>query len=89
MAEQRVRQALDHAGLHDVEVRHECVGSEQHAMAVAFRGSPTVLVNGRDPFGDGGAVGLACRRYATEHGVDGAPSVTQLAAAFASGTVAR
>lgn len=47
----------------------------------SFRGSPTVLVDGRDPFADGGeAFGLACRVYPTEEGPAGSPTVAQLRA---------
>jgi hypothetical protein len=46
---------------------------------VGFRGSPTVLVDGRDPFADRQApVGLSCRVYSTPEGLAGAPTVAQL-----------
>ena len=45
-----------------------------------MHGSPTLLVNGRDPFARAGTgPALACRRYRAEDGsLDGAPSVTAL-----------
>jgi hypothetical protein len=51
---------------------------------VGFRGSPTVLVDGRDPFLDRDSpVGrLACRVDRTEDGLAGAPTVDQLVAAL-------
>ncbi len=53
--------------------------AEQHG----FRGSPTVLVDGVDPFADPDApVGLSCRVYATETGYAGSPSLDQLRAAL-------
>jgi hypothetical protein len=53
---------------------------------IGFSGSPTVLVDGRDPFAAGSArAGLTCRRYRTERGVEGAPSVAQLRAVIAGG----
>ena len=49
----------------------------------AHRGSPTVLVDGVDPFGDdAGAVGLSCRLYRTDAGLVGAPTVDQLVSAL-------
>ncbi len=51
----------------------------EKAEAVGFRGSPTILIDGVDPFSDPTApVGLACRIYFTDAGHEGAPSVAQL-----------
>ncbi len=83
LAEQRARAALANVGRDDVTVALECVRSDDDAVQLAFRGSPTVLVNGHDPFRDPvGAIGLSCRRYLTEQGIEGVPSVGQLAAAI-------
>lgn len=55
------------------------VETEQDARRLGFTGSPTVLVNGTDPFAVAGAVpALACRVFATPTGLAGAPSVDQL-----------
>ena len=79
LAAQRVRAAFANIGRRDIAVVLECVRNGNEAELLAFRGSPTVLVNGRDPFADpAGAVGLSCRRYPTEEGIEGAPSVGQL-----------
>ena len=60
-------------------VRFEKVDTFEKAESVGFRGSPTILIDGVDPFADSDApIGLACRIYTTELGHDGAPSVTQL-----------
>ena len=84
LAEQRARAALDNIGRRDVTLIRECVRSADDAVRFAFRGSPTVLVNGHDLFPDpGGAISLSCRRYLTEQGIEGAPSVAQLTAALA------
>jgi hypothetical protein len=57
------------------------VGTPEEAEAGPFRGSPTVLVNGRDPFADTDSpVGFSCRVYRTEGGLAGAPTVEQLVA---------
>ncbi|MFQ5555524.1 MAG: thioredoxin family protein [Acidimicrobiia bacterium] len=51
-----------------------------------FRGSPTLLIDGADPFADDTApVGLTCRVYLTDQGAAGSPSVSQLRAALAAG----
>jgi hypothetical protein len=48
-----------------------------------FRGSPTVLVDGRDPVLDRDApVGLSCRVYRTVDGLAGSPTLEQLVAAL-------
>lgn len=64
-------------------VRHRLVRTPEEAEASGFRGSPTVLVDGRDPFARGDEpVGLSCRIYQTPDGPAGAPSFAQLAAAL-------
>lgn len=53
--------------------------AEQHT----FRGSPTVLIDGVDPFADPDTpVGLSCRVYETETGLGGSPSLGQLRTAI-------
>ncbi|MGH8775740.1 MAG: hypothetical protein ACRDWI_11380 [Jiangellaceae bacterium] len=48
-----------------------------------FHGSPSVLVDGRDPSSHGDQpVGLACRVYQTPEGPAGAPTIDQLRAAL-------
>jgi hypothetical protein len=85
VAEERVRAALAKLDRRDITVVLECVRSSAEAEQLAFRGSPTVLLNGHDPFADpGGPIGLSCRCYLTEDGMEGAPSVGQLAAALAA-----
>lgn len=61
----------------DIELEH--VDSEEAAQRVGFRGSPTILVDGRDLFStDGTAIGLSCRRYLTPAGVTGCPTLRQI-----------
>lgn len=80
-AEQRLVEALERLGRRDVAVARRKVTSREEAHDVGFTGSPTVLVDGRDPFADPrGPVGLACRLYATRDGAQGAPSVDDLVA---------
>ena len=64
----------------DVPVTTRLVGSEAEAVARGMSGSPTLLVDGADPFAGSGAAGLSCR-------IDGVPSVERLRAALAPGRV--
>jgi hypothetical protein len=61
--EVRLREALAVAGL-DVSPRYVNVTTSEDAERLRFRGSPTVLVNGVDPFADDAApVSLSCRVF--------------------------
>lgn len=84
VARQRLNEALAVAGLTDtVEVTYQAVETPEEAERVGFRGSPTILIDGRDPWADEDApVGLSCRIYRTEHGAEGSPSGAQLAEAL-------
>lgn len=63
----------------DLAVSHERVETPEEAERLGFRGSPTVLVNGHDPFATGDEpAGLACRVYPTPDGYRGAPTRWQL-----------
>ena len=56
------------------------VESADEAQRLGFRGSPTILVDGRDPWADSDApVGLSCRVFQTDSGLAGLPSDAQLA----------
>ena len=60
-------------------IQYRLVESQEDAEQLGFTGSPTVLVDGVDPFAIAGAlVGLACRVYLTAAGREGAPSIEQL-----------
>ena len=67
-----------------VRIEMQLVETPEEAAAVGFRGSPTVLINGVDPFADPNTTAagtLACRVYQTE---DGSPTVEQLRHALAA-----
>lgn len=65
----------------DVTVEHRLVESIEEAERLGFHGSPSILVDGVDPFADPDAgVGLSCRLYQTPEGAAGAPSLQQLRA---------
>ena len=82
-AESAVRAAVELLGIGDLDVVVRVLASEEEAAAVPFAGSPTILIEGRDPFPSAGTTtDLACRIYPTPAGLRGAPSVDQLVAAF-------
>lgn len=82
-AERRVVAALQEAGLQGVEVDLEKVDSQQQAEELGFAGSPTILVDGQDPFAGGDEpFGLACRVYQTPNGPAGSLPTEQLEAAL-------
>ena len=71
----------------DAKVRYQLIDTPEAAAEQGFRGSPTVLVDGRDPFADRDApIGLACRIYQTETGPAGSPSLAQLERALHAGS---
>lgn len=74
----RLREALALAGIRAQVLLVE-VTTPEDAERLRFRGSPTVLVDGRDPFADeSDPVGLSCRVFRTPVGLRGAPTVEQL-----------
>ena len=55
------------------------ITSEQHAKERGFTGSPTILLNGADPFAQPDArVALSCRLYPTPRGFSGVPALRDL-----------
>lgn len=70
----------------DLVIERQIVDTPETAERLGFRGSPTILVDGADPFASLDApVGLSCRVYATETGVRGSPSLEQIRAAIEAG----
>lgn len=64
-------------------LEYERVETAKDAARLGFVGSPTMLVDGIDPFATGdAATGLACRLYATDEGPRGAPTEAALRAAI-------
>jgi hypothetical protein len=84
LAEERLDDALAAAGQGGRPVEIVRVDDAAPGDRALFLGSPTLLVDGVDPFAPEGARGpiMGCRMYATEAGPDGAPSVAQLADAL-------
>lgn len=68
----------------DATVDYELIDSYDQAMERGFIGSPTLLVNGADPFGDKDSLpGLSCRIYQTDAGPAGSPTIHQVRQAIA------
>jgi hypothetical protein len=79
IAEERVRTVIADHGL-DADVVYQLVESPEDAEKYRFHGSPTLLIDGVDPFAtDDTTVGFTCRVYRTEAGAAEAPSVEQIA----------
>jgi len=80
LLEERLREALDL--LHDPSaVEHLRVEGQEEAERLGFAGSPSVLVDGTDPFrSPTDAAGLTCRVYPTPDGPAGSPTLDQLVA---------
>lgn len=79
----RLTEALERVGVaatHDERV----VAADDDAIELGFGGSPTILIDGRDPFPADSANALTCRLYPTPSGWQGAPTVDQLVEVLAS-----
>ncbi len=84
VARQRLAEAL--AGRDDVTVEPRVISTPAEAGRYGMRGSPTILINGRDPFAEPGTpASLSCRLYRDADGrAQGAPSAGQLREALAA-----
>ena len=77
---ERLRRALDDTGHATTPVDVRSMTAEAVAGAPEFAGSPTILIDGVDPFAEqaSGSGAFSCRVYRGETGLSGAPSVEQL-----------
>ncbi len=76
--EERLRHVLDLLGS-AATVEHCLVDTQEAADLYGFAGSPSILLDGRDPFRTTTETfGLTCRVYSTPEGPAGAPTVEQL-----------
>jgi hypothetical protein len=67
----------------EASVTYKLVETQEDAERLAFRGSPTLLIDGVDPWDSLEApVGLSCRVYRSEVGFSGTPTETQVEAAL-------
>lgn len=75
----RLREALDDVGLVATRFRTTVIDTLNQAEERGFVGSPTVLINGRDPFlAPGVQPAVACRRYSGGSGAVGVPPLREL-----------
>jgi hypothetical protein len=75
----RLREALDDVGLTRVSFRTGVIKTLEQGAGRGFVGSPTILIDGRDPFPSPGAQpAVACRMYAGVTGAVGFPPLREL-----------
>ncbi|MFD0364337.1 alkylmercury lyase family protein [Nocardia sp. GCM10030253] len=81
--EHRIRQVTA-SQIGDVEIIHHVIDDPADAATAGMTGSPTLLVDGRDPFATPGLIpSLSCRLYRREDGgLEGPPSIAALRAAL-------
>lgn len=83
LAGRRLRESLDALGLRDVLIDEVLVSSASEAVGLPFAGSPTIAVDGEDLFPSrANLLGLACRVYATDAGLAGSPTRSQITQAL-------
>ncbi|RGC68384.1 hypothetical protein C5N14_14230 [Micromonospora sp. MW-13] len=83
LAKERLREALTVVGRLDLQVGLRPVETDEQARKLGFPGSPTIRINGRDPFPTADDVGsLSCRVYSTPEGLAGSPTLDQLVQAL-------
>ncbi|GGY50008.1 hypothetical protein [Streptomyces omiyaensis] len=81
----RLRQALDELGLNDLAFNTRVIAEQAGAEAACFTGSPTILIDGHDPFAEPGRTpALGCRLYRTPDGLAGVPTADQVRQALTS-----
>lgn len=81
-ARQRLREALRAVDV-SATVRETEVSTAEAAGGAGMRGSPTLLIDGHDPFpGGDDTASLSCRLYRVNGTIDGAPTVDQIVAAL-------
>lgn len=76
IAEARLTKAASAIGAH---IEHRLITTPEEAEAAGFLGSPSIKIDGRDPFARGDEpTGLSCRLYQTPDGPAGSPTVEQI-----------
>jgi len=81
--ENTLRQVLAEEGI-EADIELVVVNSDEEAWRLRFPGSPTIRVDGRDPFPTPEREDwrLGCRVYATPEGLIGSPTAQMLKAAL-------
>lgn len=73
----RLRQALDRAGLHTVGFTSGWLTAKSDTERLGVTGSPTVLIGGSNAFGEFRDPPLACCLYRSHRGLAGDPDIDQ------------
>jgi hypothetical protein len=82
-AHELLRSSLRDAGLLSTPIRVSVIDSQRAAVQRGFVSSPTILINGVDPFAEAGRPpALACRVYPSPSGPSGLPPADQVRAAI-------
>ncbi len=82
IADERLKTVISDHRL-DVDLVYQLIESPEDAERFRFHGSPSLLVDGVDPFAtEDTKVGYACRLFFTETGPAEAPSTEQIARAL-------
>jgi len=82
VADRRIREVITTLSL-NADYSHQLVNSPDEAEKYGFHGSPSILIDGIDPFAtEVTKVGYACRIYMTDAGPAEAPTIEQLTAAL-------
>jgi len=83
LADERLARVLRGLPRGKVTLEYQRIDSPETAEQIGFYGSPTILVDGRDPFATGTEpVGMSCRVFRSEDGAQGAPTEAQLRGAL-------
>lgn len=82
VASNRLEAAFKLLGIDGASVVHRVMKTSADVLGTEFAGSPTITVDGLDLFPSTPTEELTCRVYSTPLGLQGAPAVEQLAAAF-------
>ena len=81
VADERIHTALRDRD--NVTIAYQRVETAEDAQRLGFAGSPTILIDGIDPFAASDhPIGLTCRVYQTPGGPAGSPTVEQLSRAL-------
>src|SRR5260370_34996881 len=79
LADERVRHVLGDFSSDDVMLEYQFIDSPETADQLGFHGSPTILIDGLDPFLTGAEQwGMSCPLCETEDGIQGAPTEGEL-----------
>lgn len=69
----------------ELVIERHIVDMVDAAEVPGFQGSPSIIVNGVDPFAvPADPVGLSCRMYHTPNGIAGSPTLDQLRTVIAA-----